>query len=149
MRKEVLIAIIFGFTLGLLIVGGIWWSGQITQKSSEVSVSENQQEDLVGSEDLVDDKDKESAVFLKIGYPEEGAIIDSDEVKIVGETIPAAVVVLIYPEGETIVVANDEGKFEGTVGLSGGANEIKITAYDHQGNKEEALLTIVYSTAKL
>ena len=149
MRKEVLIAIIFGFTLGLLIVGGIWWSGQIAQKPSKTSVSENQPEDLVEPEDLEDGQDEESAVFLEISYPEEGAIIDSDEVKVAGETIPAAVVVLIYPEGETIVTADDEGKFEGTVGLSGGANEIKITAYDYQGNKEEALLTIVYSTAKL
>jgi len=59
------------------------------------------------------------------------------------------VVVLIYPEGETIVTADDQGNFEATALLVGGANEIKVTAYDQQGNRAEALLTVVYSTAKL
>ncbi len=152
MRKEVLVAIFLGIILGLLVVGGIWWNSKGSQKNSEVIVPEEEQESTLENKD--EDKEafpqqQKSAIFLGINYPEEGAIIDTEEVKVSGETIPGAVVVLIYPEGETIITANDKGLFEGTVVLTGGANEIKVSAYDHQGNKKEALLTIVYSTAKL
>ncbi|MDD3679613.1 MAG: hypothetical protein PHX72_02035 [Candidatus Shapirobacteria bacterium] len=146
MRKEVVVAIIFGFGLGLLIVGGVWWTNQAGQKTQETSLSDGyQEEDVSGTAQ----QSSEKQLFLKINYPEEGEIVDSDEIKVSGETVPRAIVVLIYSEGETIVTADNEGDFEGTASLVGGANEIRVVSYDHQGNKEEANLTIVYSTAKL
>ncbi|MDD5073755.1 MAG: hypothetical protein PHU92_01045 [Candidatus Shapirobacteria bacterium] len=152
MRKEITLAIVFGFILGLLIVGGIWW----TNKNSSGIVSES--EDVVQQEaasqennspQTTDRPDTDSAVFVDIDSPDEGAIIDQDEVKLTGRTSPEAIVVLIYPEGETIVAADDQGNFEATALLVGGANEIEIAAYDQQGNQANALLTVVYSTAKL
>ena len=58
-------------------------------------------------------------------------------------------VVVIYPEGENIVEADEEGNFETEITLVGGANEIKITAYDEEGNQAEKNLTLIYSTAKI
>jgi hypothetical protein len=155
MRKEITLAIVFGSILGLLIVGGIWWSNKtgpetapksqdlVQQQDSTPSASEN------GSLSGADQANAESTIFIDIDFPDEGAIVDQDEVKVSGQTSPEAVVVLIYPEGETIVTADDQGSFEATALLVGGANEIKVTAYDRQGNRAEALLTVVYSTAKL
>ncbi|KUK83246.1 MAG: transmembrane(s)proteins 7..26 [Microgenomates bacterium 39_6] len=152
MRKEVGIAIILGFALGLLIVGGIWWTGQ---KNEEAAISSDQEKaEIVDSTDSEASSEelsvsKEASIFVDISTPEEGTIVDQDEVLVVGRTLPEAVVVIIYPEGETIVLADEDGNFEGTALLVGGANEIKVTVYDYQGNNEEALLTVVYSTAKL
>jgi hypothetical protein len=152
MRKEVGIAIILGFALGLLIVGGIWWTGQKNQETVSFSDQEKAETtEPVDSKILPEESSasEESSVFVEISAPEEGAIVDQDEVLVVGQTLPEAVVVIIYPEGETIVLADEDGNFEGTALLVGGANEIKVAAYDYQGNKKEVLLTIVYSTAKL
>ena len=154
MRKEITLAIVFGSILGLLIVGGIWWTNKtgpetapksqdLVQQDSAPSTSENSS--LSGA----DQTNAESTIFIDIDFPDEGAIVDQDEVKVSGQTSSEAVVVLIYPEGETIVTADDQGSFEATALLVGGANEIKVTAYDRQGNRAEALLTVVYSTAKL
>lgn len=152
MRKEVILAIIFGFLLGLLIVGGIWWTNKKTSNlTSEVenlsqSQSDSQEET---SSPIADQTETDQAIFLDIDFPEEGEIVDQDEIRVVGKTAPGAVVVLIYSEGETIATANDQGDFEATVLLVGGANEIGVTAYDQQGNQAETVLTVVYSTAKL
>ncbi len=152
MRKEVGIAIILGFALGLLIVGGIWWTGQKNQETASSPDQEKvERTDPADSEAPLEESSasEESSVFVDVGAPEEGAIVDQDEVLVTGQTLPEAVVVIIYPEGETIVLADEDGNFKGTALLVGGANEIKVTAYDYQGDKKEVLLTVVYSTAKL
>jgi hypothetical protein len=153
MRKEITLAIVFGFILGLLIVGGIWWTNKAGWETTPKSQDLTQQQDSTPSENNsssgADQASAESTIFIDIDFPEEGAIVDQDEVKVSGQTSSEAVVVLIYPEGETIVTADDQGNFEATALLVGGANEIKVTAYDQQGNRAEALLTVVYSTAKL
>ncbi len=146
MRKEVVVAIVLGFLLGLLIVGGFWWTNQ--RPASPVGQTEEKEQPL-SSEEIPVQASEEPLVFVRVNYPEEGAIIETSEVRISGQTVPGAVVVLIYAEGETIVTADDQGDFVGTALLTGGANEVKVVSYDYQGNKDEATLTIVYSTAKL
>ena len=143
MRKEVIIAIIIGSLLGLLITAGVWW----TMRSPQV-VSERQ-ENLSPSPSPKISSAPQDSLFLEISQPEEGDIFDHEEIKVNGKTLPEAVVVLIYSEGESIVNAGKEGDFEATVSLNGGANQIKITVYDQLGNQKTKSLTVVYSTAKL
>jgi len=148
MRKEVAAAIFLGVVLGLLAMGGFWWSKRSSQETSEFVTPAEEGENTPETEEE-ESLSEDSDVFLEVESPDEGAIVDSEEVEIRGKTVPEAVVVFIYPEGETIVTADNNGLFNGTVVLAGGANEIKINAYDYQGDKEEEILTIVYSTAKL
>jgi len=145
MRKEVIIAIIIGSLLGLLITAGVWW----TMRSPQV-VSERQENlSISPSPSPKISSAPQDSLFLEISQPEEGDIFDHEEIKVNGKTLPEAVIVLIYSEGESIINAGKEGNFEATVSLSGGANQIKITAYDQLGNQKTKNLTVVYSTAKL
>ena len=142
MRREVVIAIVLGFVLGLLITGGIWWTTKspqtdISDQSSDVSLTPSPTEFL------------SKEIPLKISEPKNESIVETASVKLKGETLPRAVVVIIYPEGESIVEADNEGDFEGTVTLKGGANEIKVTVYDEKGSKREEIITLVYSTAEI
>jgi len=142
MRREVVIAIVLGFVFGLLITGGIWWITKSSQtdvpsQSSDVSLTPSPTEFL------------SKEIPLKINEPKNESIVEAASVKLKGETLPLAVVVIIYPEGESIVEADDKGDFESTVTLKGGANEIKVTVYDEKGNKREEIITLVYSTAKI
>jgi len=144
MRREVMIAIVLGFVLGLLITGGIWW----TTKSPQTNVPDQSSDvSLTPSPSPTEFLSKE--VPLKISEPKDESIVETASVKLKGETLPQAVVVIIYPEGESIVEADDKGDFESTITLKGGANEIKITVYDEKGSKREEIITLVYSTAKI
>ncbi|PIS14992.1 hypothetical protein COT63_02355 [Candidatus Shapirobacteria bacterium CG09_land_8_20_14_0_10_38_17] len=142
MRREVAIAIVLGFVLGLLITGGIWW----TTKSSKIDTA-NQSSEVSSAPSPTEFLLKE--IPLKISEPEDESIVDTASVKLKGETLPQAVIVLIYPEGESIVEADDKGNFESTIILRGGANEVKVTVYDEEGNNKEEIITLVYSTAEI
>ncbi len=148
MRKEVVTAIIFGLFLGFLITGGVWWfSGHsfssLIQKDSSLSPTPTPPQVTNSPQPTLKPKGN---IPLTIITPEDGEIFNDNEVELKGKTLPEAVVVLIYPEGENIVEADEKGEFVSQIELVGGANEIKVTAYDSEGNKEEEVLTVVYST---
>ncbi len=146
MRKEVILAIIGGVILGLLVIGGLWWTDRTTSEENLVAPSptstENQSPALV--------RLTPTPPFpLKIESPDNESIIGEEKVVLKGETAPGSVVVVIYPDGENIVEADEEGKFETEILLVGGANEVKVNAYNKDGNQTEANLTLIYSTAKI
>jgi hypothetical protein len=59
-------------------------------------------------------------------------------------------VVIIFPEGETISEADEDGLFSTEISLKGGVNEINVFAYDLETDSEvEQTLTVVYSTAEI
>ena len=149
MRKEVMMAIVLGLFLGFLITGGIWWfSGNrslpfVARQTPPLSPTPTPPLATVSPQPTSVPKE---SIPLSIITPEDGEIFNQSEVELKGKTLPGAVVVLIYPEGENIVEADEEGEFVSQIELVGGANEIKVTAYDEEGNKKEEILTVVYST---
>jgi len=143
MRKEVILAIIGGVALGLLVIGGLWWTNKTTTEESPIVPSPTP---LITQAPTLTPA---LSLPLEIINPENESIIEEEEITLEGKTIPGSVVVVIYPEGENIVEADEEGNFETEITLVGGANEIKITAYDEEGNQAEKNLTLIYSTAKI
>ena len=142
MRKEVILAIVGGVVLGLLVIGGLWWTNRAT---TEENLNITPTPVLEQPPTLT----SAPSLSLEIISPEDESIIEEEKITLEGETAPESVVVVIYPEGENIVEADKEGNFETEITLVGGANEIKITAYDEEGNQAEKNLTLVYSTAKI
>ena len=142
MRKEVILAIVGGVALGLLVIGGLWWTNKAT---TEESLNITPTPVLEQPPTLT----PVPSLSLEIISPEDESIIEEEKTTLEGKTAPESVVVVIYPEGENIVEADKEGNFETEITLVGGANEIKITAYDEEGNQAEKNLTLIYSTAKI
>jgi len=143
MRKEVILAIVGGAVLGLLVIGGLWWTNKTTTEENPIIPSPTP---LITQAPTLTPA---LSLPLEIINPENESIIEEEEITLEGKTIPGSVVVVIYPEGENIVEADEEGNFETEITLVGGANEIKITAYDEEGNQAEKNLTLIYSTAKI
>ncbi len=143
MRKEVILAIVGGVVLGLLVIGGLWWTNKTTTEENPIIPSPTP---LITQAPTLTPA---LSLPLEIINPENESIIEEEEITLEGKTIPGSVVVVIYPEGENIVEADEEGNFETEITLVGGANEIKITAYDEEGNQAEKNLTLIYSTAKI
>jgi len=143
MRKEVILAIVGGVALGLLVIGGLWWTNKTTTGENPIVPSPTP---LITQAPTLTPA---LSLPLEIINPENESIIEEEEITLEGKTIPGSVVVVIYPEGENIVEADKEGNFETEITLVGGANEIKITAYDEEGNQAEKNLTLIYSTAKI
>lgn len=141
MKKEVLIAIITGFALGLLITFGLWTANRAIKKTAP--------QEEVAEEETALPTPLQSELSLTILSPQDNAISNQEEIEVSGNTASEAVVVILYQDGEKILEADEEGNFETTISLLAGSNEIEITAYDQEGNEISEVLTVVYSTAEI
>jgi len=143
MKKEILIAILIGFILGLIITFGIWTANK--------SLKDNQEEtpQTGGVSILQPEEETKENLSLKIIEPVNNSISEEEEITIKGSASPSAIITIIYQEGEKILEADEEGSFETEISLVGGTNEIEISAYDEEDNKTTKTLSIIYSTAKI
>jgi len=147
MKKEVLIAIVIGFILGLLITFGIWAANKSLKELKEGT--QKPQEVVLEITPTPTPTLPEEKISLTITSPEDNSINSQEKIEIVGETTPEAVVTILYQEGEKILEADENGAFSTEITLVGGANEIQITAYNSQGNEARKTLNVVYSTAEI
>lgn len=139
MRKEVIIAIIIGFGLGLIITFGIWTANRALRELPPEEAVPTPAEEITPT----------PTFSLTIREPEDNSISSEEKITIAGTTAPGAVVVILYQEGEKILEADKDGNFETEITLVGGANEVEVSAYDSKGNEASQTLTIVYSTAEI
>jgi len=146
MKKEILIAIIIGFVLGLVITFGIWTAN----KSLKEGTTSNQQTGVTENENITPVPTQvEEKLPLTIISPENNALLNQEKLEIVGKTSPKAVVAISYEEGEKIIEADEKGDFKGEITLVGGSNKINVSAFDSQGNEASKSLNLVFSTAEI
>ncbi|OGV89963.1 hypothetical protein A2Z41_02950 [Microgenomates group bacterium RBG_19FT_COMBO_39_10] len=142
MRKEVLIAIIIGFGLGLIITFGIWTANKALKETAPTTTAP--------AEEKVETKPTPAPTLeLTIVSPKNNTISDQELIEVSGQTIPQAIVAITYPEGEKLLEADEDGSFSTEISLIGGDNQIKISAFNDEGDEATESLTIVYSTAEI
>lgn len=144
MKKEILIAIIIGFILGLVITFGIWTANKSLQQNSKT-----QQTEVSETQPIVTETSPEGQIPLIISSPENNALVNQEKIEIVGQTVAQATVIILYEEGQEVFQADEKGEFTQEITLVGGANEIKITALDEEGNEANKSLNLVYSSAEI
>lgn len=142
MRKEVLIAILIGFGIGLIITFGV-----ITARSA---INQNQ-EKIVGSvtpaTGTVTSPEK-SVHKITLSQPENKSIVNTEKIKVSGITTPlSAVAVMANDSGDAITMADETGRFYQEIALVGGANIVKIVSISPKGEKTESQTSVVYTTA--
>lgn len=143
MKKEVLIAIIIGFGLGLVITFGVW---SANKNFNKVSPAEPVPTTIPNLSPSPTDAPE---LALEIDSPEDDFLSNEDAIEIAGRASPGGIIVLLYPKGEKILQAEENGSFSTEIVLAGGANEIRISAFDESGNEVEKILNVVYSTAEI
>lgn len=143
MRKEVIIAILIGFGIGLIITFGI-----ITARSA---INQNQ-EKIIGAvtpaaEAIVNPEKLIHKVALS--QPENKLVVNSEKIEVSGTTTPLSVVaVMTGISGDTVTAADETGHFYQEVTLAGGANIIKAVSISPKGERAEGQVSVVYSTAE-
>ena len=141
MKKEVVLAIVIGFGIGLLITFGIY--------TARTAVNQADQQNQQASIQAPQIPDATSSAKLKITTPANHSLFDTDTISLEGKTTPEAILTIIGQEGQQIITADEDGNFNTELELSGGANQIKISSFSKDGEKTEITLTVVFSTAKI
>jgi len=143
MKKEILIAIVIGFALGLLITFGIWTANKAILTKSEAPPEEKEVQEIVEPTPIP------VGFSLNILSPQDETLIDTNKAEIKGSSVAAAIIVIVAENGEKIIEADENGSFATEVSLVRGINEITITAFNQEGEKTSETLSVVYSTAEI
>lgn len=143
MKKEIIVAIVVGFALGLIITFGIWTANKAIKARPEVAF----EEEIVTP--TPEPTPTPTGFTLKILSPEDNALVDTSEVELKGSAVANAVIVIAEEDGEKIIEADENGSFATEISLIKGINEITITAFSPEGEEASKTLGLVYSTTEI
>ena len=141
MKKEVSLAIIIGFILGLIITFGIYTANKALKNRQASSTSASPSPQAQAS--------PTPSHNLTVTSPADEALLDQDQISLTGSTSAHALVTILTEKQQLITYADASGNFQVEIKLIGGANDIFVTALTPQGQEAKTQLTLVYSTAKI
>jgi hypothetical protein len=141
MKKEIIIAIVIGFILGLIITFGVYTANRAL-KAQKKPTSNLPPVEEATPEPL-------PTTTLEISEPENNIVVKNNEITVSGTTAPKTPVAIIAEEFQGFAFSDDDGVFSLDVPLVGGANEIRVVSVPKEGEKQEKILTIVFTTAEI
>lgn len=138
MRKEILLAVFVGITLGLMITFGIY------QNSENAKTGQNNNTDQLINNPI----SSESAVIqdsqLVINSPEENLLSNEEDLIISGSSAPNSFIIVFVNDEESISNADESGNFSIKVKLDEGGNLIEINSINEDGKKTSKQRTVIY-----
>lgn len=136
MKKEMLVAVVIGFTLGLLITFGLY----------RLRVSQQRKPDAPTVEPTATTTASPTDRLITIHNPKEGAVQKEKSATITGSTIPNAYIVLLVNEAEYIRNADAEGNFSFDVELEEGSNVLIVQVVTEVGQLITKERTVVVTS---
>ena len=136
MRKEVIIAIIIGFFLGLVLAFGFWTANQaVKDKKTEQTVKVSNST-----------PSPSPVASFSIDSPENNLVSDKNKIQVSGKTTPMAVIIAYSEDNQNFTIADENGFFSLNVDLVKGSNIYTIKSVDSNDNVKQKELTVVYTT---
>lgn len=142
MKKEILVAIVFGFVVGLIIVFGV-----ITARTA---LREHQPATNADSKTSTPSPAPTQGVELhqvSVTDPVDGTVVNADTVTLRGKTSPGSNVVISTENGHHITAADSSGSFAQEIALVSGANDMTVVSFSPKEERAETAVIIVFSTA--
>lgn len=138
MKKEVLLAIMIGLTMGLLITYGIYRVQSAINQPPVTDVLETATESAGTAETA-------PPTVIALHSPLQGAVQTDGEVIITGTTIPDSNIVIFINNDETITKSDKSGSFTHNATLESGTNIIRVHVIDAGGNSAVQERVVVVS----
>lgn len=135
MRKELIWAIAAGIIFGLVVGFGVWRiNASLKSNNKQVQSSPTPQPNAPKELKITLDK------------PENEDVVTNNSVTVSGLTKNLAWVAVSGENGDFILQADGSGVFQQEVDLNPGVNQIKVTAFDKDGNESATQVLVVYSS---
>lgn len=139
MRKEIIVAILLGLSLGLFITYGLYR----TRSSDSTQEAEQIEQALTSSPEI------EVLSNLVVHSPEDESIVNESDVTVAGDTEPDNFVVIFINDNEYVTTADDAGAFSISGQLETGSNVIQVYSLDEDGNETVEERVVIYTTQPL
>ncbi len=141
MKKEVVLAIVIGFGVGLIATYGVYNAHQALKEASQIQTPQASSEE--------ENQALTEGQILSLASPLDQSLTNESKIAVSGTTSPSSWVVILAEKGEKIIQADKKGNFETEVNLISGENEIEIQAISETGEKISKTVTVVYSTVEI
>lgn len=143
MKKEVVLAIIIGFGIGLVATFGIFNARKALKEAEQIQTPQaSSEEDKINSP-------ISTVQILSLASPLDQSIAKESKIAVSGTTSPSSWIVILAEKGEKLIQADKKGNFETEISLISGENEIEVQAISETGEKTNKVITVVYSTAEI
>lgn len=139
MKKEIIIAILLGLTVGLFITYTLYRSRNVVDDDQTKKIEEL----------LEPTPEAETLSNLVIHSPEDESIIGEDTLTVAGDTDPENFVAILVNENEYLTTADETGAFSVSVDLEAGSNIISVHSIDEDGKTTVDERTVVFTTQSL
>ena len=146
MKKEVILAILIGFAVGLTITFGIWTANKSLRQAATTKPTPNSSPLAEGPSPA---PAPSSQLSLTLDSPSDELLTNNNVLTISGKTSPSATIVIFTETEEKITTSSATGNFSAEVELEGGYNQLRIVVFDNSGNSTEQKLLVTYSTSKI
>lgn len=148
MNRDALLATLIGFGIGLVITGLLILGPNMVKSFPKISLPQISLPKAQPKTQPTPTPKKQQPLTIDSPLPE--AIENKSNELVSGVTTPKAVVVVAGPVDETVVSANEEGKYAGSVALVEGKNDLIVTSYvQGETNVQTAKVTVFYTPEEL
>jgi len=138
MRKEILLAVFVGITLGLMITFGIY------QNSENNKTGQNSNTDQLINNPTSTESANIQDPQLVINSPEEELLSTEEDLIVSGSANPNNFVIILVNDVENISNTDASGNFSVKVKLNPGGNLIEINSVDEDGKQISKQRTVIY-----
>ena len=140
MKKETIIAILVGLSLGLFITYGVY------QAKTGISPESDKDQKILS---LTPVPENEFSGELVLNSPKNEIIQEDSSISVSGTTLPSSFVVIFVDNKETITSSDESGNFSMEISLENGLNIITITVLDENGRSISTERTVIVSVDPL
>jgi hypothetical protein len=140
MKKEVIIAVLIGLSLGLIVTYGIY-------TARRTFMTNNSTKSLPSPTPPSTPSPNNSS--LSVISPEDETLQFSKEVKVTGTTRSGSLIVIFVNEKNVVTRADQSGNFSIQTTLDEGSNVITTRAIDEDGKSVEDQRVVIFSTTSL
>lgn len=141
MRKEILVAVFVGISLGLMITFGIY------QNSERARLGQNTVTDQLINAPSPSQENTTTNAQLVITSPQEDLLTDQEELIVAGNSGANNFLVILVNDQEYISSTDELGNFSVKVTLELGGNLIEITSLDEDGKSTMQQRSVIYEAS--
>lgn len=147
MKKEIILAVIIGLIVGLVITFGVYRAQQAVQQN--VSTNAIITETIASPQASPQLQQTSSTDAFTLTEPADEALVSEPSIRMTGQTIPNATIVILGGSKETIGSSDSRGNFSIPHTLQVGSNILTVRVLSDAGETKEVVRTVIYSTADL
>lgn len=144
MNREFIIAISLGFTVGLVVMYGVWTANRSMKEFETVSPIPTNPVQIDNQAVSSDSNESKPYVDLVVTEPYKNLLTREESITVSGVADPGDALIILTEVGQFVLTPNDAGEYSQEIELEKGINTISVFAVSQQNEiqQEDRIVTL-------